>query len=267
YWRIGSPQHRAVARRAVRESLVLLKNNGRLLPLAPRERVLVAGPGANDIGMQCGGWTIDWQGAHNTNADFPGGTSIFAGIKAAVTAAGGTAILSADGSFRERPDVAIVVFGERPYAEGVGDRRTLDFSAQDPRPLQLLRRLRAAGIPVVSVFLSGRPMWVNPELNESSSFIAAWLPGSEGEGVADLLFRRPAGPPRYTFTGRLGFSWPATALPVTFTASGAVKGALFPRGFGLSTVDRQDLRHLSEDPHVPPALLARDERIALSTTH
>ncbi len=266
YWRLGSPPHRAIARRAVRESLVLLKNNGRLLPLAPRERVLVAGPGANDIGMQCGGWTIDWQGARNTNADFPGGTSIFAGIKAAVTAAGGTVILSTDGSFSERPDVAIVVFGERPYAEGVGDRSTLDFSARNPAPLQLLRRLRAAGIPVVSVLLSGRPLWVNPELNASNAFIAAWLPGSEGEGISDLLFRRPDGALRYDFTGRLGFSWPATALPVTFAASGAVRGALLPRGFGLSLGDRQDLPLLSEDPHVPAALLLRDQRRARRRT-
>ncbi len=262
YWRLGSPAHRAIARRAVRESLVLLKNNGRLLPLAPRERVLVAGPGANAIGMQCGGWTIDWQGAGHPNADFPGGTSIFAGIQAAVSAAGGTAMLSPDGAFAERPDVAIVVFGERPYAEGVGDRSTLDFSAQDPVPLRLLRRLRAAGIPVVSVFLSGRPMWVNPELNASSAFIAAWLPGTEGEGIADALFRRPGGSIRTDFTGRLGFSWPATALPVTFTASG-VEGALFPRGFGLSVHDRRDLPLLAEDPRAPAALIARDRRRAL----
>ncbi len=262
YWRLGSPEHRAIARRAVRESLVLLKNNGRLLPLAPRERVLVAGAGANDIGMQCGGWTVDWQGAHNTNADFRGGTSIFAGIRAAVVAAGGTAVLSPDGHFTERPDVAIVVFGERPYAEGFGDRSTLDFSAQNPAPLQLLRRLRAAGVPVVSVFLSGRPMWVNPELNASSAFIAAWLPGSEGEGIADLLFGRSGGAARYDFTGRLSFSWPATALPVTFTASGKVSGALFPRGFGLSLGERRELPQLSEDPHVAAALLARDRRRA-----
>ncbi len=262
YWRLGSPQHRAIARRAVRESLVLLKNNRGLLPLSPHERVLVAGPGANDIGMQCGGWTIDWQGSHNTNADFPGGTSIFAGIKSAVTAAGGTATLSADGTFAERPDVAIVVFGERPYAEGVGDRRTLDFSARDPRALQLLERLRAAGIPVVSVFLSGRPMWVNPELNSSDAFIAAWLPGSEGEGIADLLFRRPGRARQYDFTGRLSFSWPATALPVTFTSSGAVRGALFQRGFGLSLADRRDLPRLSEDPRVAAALLEADRRRA-----
>ncbi len=257
YWRLGGPRHRAIARRAVRESLVLLKNNGQLLPLAPHERVLVAGPGANDIGMQCGGWTVDWQGAHNTNADFPGATSIFGGIKAAVKAAGGTAILSPDGTFSERPDVAIVVFGERPYAEGLGDRRTLEFSAENPGPLRILRRLRAAGIPVVSVFLSGRPMWVNPELDASNAFVAAWLPGSEGEGIADLLFRRPNGTVRYDFTGRLGFSWPATALPVNFTSSGTVKGALFARGFGLTVGDRQDLPHLSEDPHVAPARLAQ----------
>ena len=255
---LGSPEHRALAREAVRRSLVLLKNDYQLLPLNPDARILVAGAAADDIGIQCGGWTIDWQGDHNTNADFPGATSIFGGIKAAVEAAGGTAILSPDGSFNERPAAAIVVYGETPYAEFEGDRETLEFSPDDRSHYQLLRRMRAAHIPVVSVFISGRPMWVNRELNASDAFVAAWLPGSEGAGVADLLFRSADGAIRQDFTGRLSFSWPQSAMPVTYTGSGSVNGALYPRGFGLSVTQQPYRRRLSESPNVPLALRARD---------
>jgi beta-glucosidase len=253
---IGSAAHRAIAREAVRKSLVLLKNNGGLLPLDPHAHVLVTGAGADDIGMQCGGWTIDWQGDHNTNADFPGATSIYAGIRAAVEQAGGTTTQSVDGSYQQRPDAAIVVFGETAYAEFEGDRETLDYSALDARPLQLLRRLHAEGIPVVSIFLSGRPLWVNPELNASDAFVAAWLPGSEGGGIADLLFRPRAGTQAATaqdFSGRLAFSWPATAMPASYLPGGAIRGALFKRGYGLSLATRSTLARLPEDPQVPPA--------------
>jgi beta-glucosidase len=248
--RLGTPEHRAIARRAVRESLVLLKNNHHLLPLDPHGTILVAGAAADSIGDQCGGWTIDWQGDHNTNADFPGATSIYAGILAAVQAAGGRALLSADGSFHERPSAAIVVFGEGPYAEFEGDRETLALSAADATHLKLLRRLHAARIPVVAVLISGRPLWINRELNLSDALLAAWLPGSEGAGIADLVFNPPAGAPQADFTGRLGFSWPRTAQPVRFAADGTVSGALFARGFGLSLRAPGELGVLSEEPGV-----------------
>jgi beta-glucosidase len=247
---IGSAAHRALAREAVRESLVLLKNNGRVLPLEPRAHVLVTGPGADDIGMQCGGWTIDWQGDHNRNDDFPGGTSIFAGIKAAVERAGGSAELSPDGAYRERPAAAIVVYGERPYAEFEGDRETLEFEPRDGPQLEILRQLKHDGIPVISVFLSGRPMWINRELNASDALIAAWLPGTEGAGIADLLFKPSDGSAARDFTGRLAFSWPATAMPVRLTATGVAGGALFVRGYGQSIGSRATLAHLAEDPKV-----------------
>ncbi len=250
---LGSAAHRAIAREAVRKSMVLLKNNGGVVPLDPRGHILVTGAGADNIGMQSGGWTIDWQGDHNTNADFPGGTSIYAGIKAAVEGAGGTAILSVDGLYQERPSAAIVVFGESPYAEFEGDLETLQFSRTDPVPMEILGRLHAAGIPVISVFISGRPMWVNPELNASDAFIAAWLPGSEGGGIADVLFRRADGKGSIPFSGRLGFSWPATAMPVGFDKSGAVTGALFKRGYGLSGSERSAIGTVSEDPKLSPA--------------
>jgi beta-glucosidase len=251
---LGNAAHRALARSAVRQSLVLLKNEHALLPLDPHARVLIAGDAADDVGIQSGGWTLDWQGTHRARADFPGATSIYSGIRAAVTAAGGSAELAADGAFKRRPDVAIVVFGETPYAEFEGDRENLDFSAGDPRPLSLLRRLRAQGIRTVSVFLSGRPLWVNPELNASDAFVAAWLPGSEGEGVADVLFRAADGTIPHPFTGRLAFSWPDTAMPVRFDTD-APSGVLFAVGYGLGAAGAPDVEaraRFSEDPHIAP---------------
>ena len=191
---LGSAAHRALAREAVRKSLVLLKNDHGTLPLNAGGKILVAGAAADSIMDQTGGWTIDWQGDQNSNADFPGATSIYAAIKAAVIAAGGSTELRADGQFSSRPDAAIVVFGESPYAEFEGDRENLEFSPGDKRDLQLLLRLRAAGVPTVAVFLSGRPLWVNPEINASDAFVAAWLPGSEGAGIADVLLRAPGKP-------------------------------------------------------------------------
>ena len=160
---LGSPEHRAIARQAVSESLVLLKNNEALLPIKPGQKVLVTGSHADDIGLQSGGWTLSWQGTGNTNADFPGATSIWGGLKTAIEAAGGTATLSADGKVvGPKPDVAVVVFGEQPYAEMVGDISTLEFQPGDKQALAQLKALKAEGIPVVSVFISGRPLWVNP---------------------------------------------------------------------------------------------------------
>jgi beta-glucosidase len=247
----GGAAHRALAREAVEKSLVLLKNEHHTLPLAPKGRFLVTGEGADDIGQQSGGWTVDWQGAHNQNADFPGATSIYGGIKRAVEQAGGAAILSPDGSFTERPDAAIVVFGETPYAEYIGDRDTVEFSPGDKHALALMKKLRAQNIPVVAVFLSGRPLWVNPEINASTAFVAAWLPGGEGEGVADLLFQNKDGKAAHDFTGTLPFSWPASGMPVAFDTAGHVTGALFPRGYGLTYASDTSVAELSEDAKLP----------------
>ncbi|HUP48174.1 MAG TPA: glycoside hydrolase family 3 N-terminal domain-containing protein [Thermoanaerobaculia bacterium] len=237
--RLGAPAHRAVARQAVRESLVLLKNNGGVLPIAGRKHVLVAGDGADNIAKQSGGWTLTWQGDGNTNADFPGATSIGAGIRAAVEAAGGRVTISADGSFSEKPDVAVVVFGEDPYAEFQGDRMTVVYEGE--KDLALLRRLKDAGIPVVSLFLSGRPLWVNPHLNASDAFVAAWLPGTEGGGVADVLLGT------HDFKGKLAFSWPKLPTQAVLNRGQAGYDPLFPYGFGLTYADRAELPKLSED--------------------
>jgi beta-glucosidase len=182
-----------------------------------------------------------------SNKDFPNAQSIFSGIQEAVSAAGGKATHSADGRYSAKPDVAIVVFGEDPYAEFVGDRATLEFSPGDKRDLRLMQRLKADGIPVVAVFLSGRPMWVNPELNASDAFVAAFLPGSEGGGVADVLFRSSSGRVRHDFKGKLSYSWPKRGDQGPLNRGDANYDPLFPYGFGLSYRDEGDLPLLSEE--------------------
>ncbi len=225
---LGSAEHRAIARQATRESLVLLKNNDGLLPLNPQQRLLVAGSGADSIMKQTGGWTLSWQGNDNSNEDFPNGQSIYAGIAEAVAAAGGQTTLAADGQFETKPDAAIVVFGEDPYAEFQGDVQHIGYQLEQPADLAVLERLQAQGIPVVGVFLSGRPMWINPHLNAAQAFVAAWLPGTEGGAIADLIIADADGNARHQFSGRLPFSWPASAREQTNGTT-----PLFDLGYGL----------------------------------
>jgi beta-glucosidase len=218
---LGSPDHRAIAREAVRKSLILLKNDG-VLPLRSSANVLVAGKAADSVARQVGGWSLTWQGGGTLgNSDFPGATSIYSGIAAALAQGGGRAQFSANGNYTDRPDVAVVVFGEEPYAEFVGDRD--DHALRDEEGLSLLRKYRAEGIPSVAVLLSGRPLWMNREFDVADAFVAAWLPGSEGAGVADVLIGNASGKPRHNFTGRLSFQWPAECAPrgKTLAALGA----------------------------------------------
>ncbi|RMF99349.1 MAG: glycoside hydrolase family 3 protein [Gammaproteobacteria bacterium] len=238
---LGSAEHRQLAAEAVRKSLVLLKNKGGLLPLDPGSRILVAGDGADNIGKQSGGWTISWQGSGNSNADFPGGSSILDGIRRKLSSGGGSLTVAPDGRSKEAVDAAIVVFGEDPYAEGQGDLESISYSARKPEDLALLRRLQASGIPVVAVFLTGRPLWVNPELNAADAFVVAWLPGSQGGAVADLLFRDADGGMRYDFSGRLSFSWPADPSQAAVNIGDEPYTPLFPVGYGLGLDDQDSL--------------------------
>ena len=234
---LALPENKAIARQAVRESMVLLKNNDGILPLDGSKTILVVGDGAESISKACGGWTLSWQGTGHTNYEFPNGETILSGIMETAAEAGGKVIYSVDGETTEKADVVVAIYGENSYAEFQGDRENLDFVPND-FDTNKLAEFKAKGIPVVSVFLSGRPMWTNPEINASDAFIAAWLPGSEGGGISDLLFRRDAS---YDFTGRLSFSWPAMAIVPS------EEDPLFKLGYGLSYDSDTNIDPLSEN--------------------
>lgn len=242
---LASPEHRAIAREAVRSSLVLLKNEGSLLPLDPGARIVVVGDGANSIAKASGGWTLSWQGKGHSNDEFPNGQTILSGIQEAASAAGGSVLFVEDGNLdpAASADVVIAVYGEDPYAEFQGDRADVDFEPNGFDPGKLAE-LRARGLPIVSVFLSGRPLWTNPEINASDAFIAAWLPGSEGGGIADMLFRTD---PSFEFSGRLPFSWPRNAMQATVNIGDSDYNPQFPYGYGLSYGDESQVAHLSEE--------------------
>jgi beta-glucosidase len=218
----GSPEHRALARQAVRESLVLLKNQRKTLPLAKTAaRLHVAGPGADDLGMQCGGWTIDWQGKMGNH--IPGGTSILTAIKSTVSK--DTKItFSKDGTGAEGADAGIVVIGEKPYAEMTGDSVDLSLPKES---FETLANMKKAGIPLVVVLLSGRPVILGDIPDRSDALVAAWLPGSEGQGVADVLFgdSKP--------TGKLSYSWPRSVSQIPIHVGDKNYDPLFPFGYGL----------------------------------
>lgn len=247
---LAADEHRELARQAVRESLVLLKNSDGLLPLSPDQRILVAGDGADSMSKQSGGWTLTWQGTGTERADFPNGTTLWEGFKEQITAAGGVAELAIDGNYEQQPDAAIVVFGEDPYAEFQGDLPTLQFNPGDDSHLQLMQQLKEQDIPVVAVYIGGRPLWLNREINASDAFVAAWLPGSEGAGVADVLLADNEGRARHDFSGRLAFSWPANAAQYDLNAGVNDDQALFAYGHGLRYDDDGSLAALSEDPGV-----------------
>jgi len=219
----GSLKHRQVARQAVRESLVLLKNQGKTLPLSKTAaRIHVAGKNADDIGNQCGGWTIDWQG--KSGAITTGGTTILAAIRKTVSA-NTQVTFSKDGTGAEGATLGIVVIGETPYAEMEGDRSDLALDVED---VQAVAEMKKAGIPVVVVLLSGRPMIINNVLEQADAFVAAWLPGTEGQGVADVLFGD------YKPTGKLSYTWPRSMDQIPINVGDKNYDPLFPYGFGLT---------------------------------
>lgn len=234
---IGAKAHRKIARQAVSESLVLLKNKDNILPLSPNQNILVTGNGAHNIGKQAGGWSITWQGTGNTNKDFPGGTSIYQGFESAMQAGAGKIELSEKGQYTQKPDVAIVVFGEEPYAEGNGDIDNLDYQRGNKTDLAVLKKLKSQGIKVVSVFISGRPLWINAELNASDAFVAVWLPGSEGQGIADVLFSNSNDEVNKDFKGKLSFSWPKSPDQTSINKNDKEYEPLFAYGYGLTYQD------------------------------
>ncbi len=220
---VGSKEHREVARECVRQSLVLLKNENHVLPLSKSSaKIFVAGKGAQSIGMQCGGWTISWQGSVDQKNII--GTTILQGIKDAVDDS--TKVnYSEDGKGAEGNDFAIVVVGENPYAEMMGDRQDISLSQKD---IETIENVKKAGIPVVVLLLSGRPMIIDKALDIADAFVAAWLPGTEGEGVADVLFGD------YNPTGKLSHSWPKSTLQEPINIGDKNYDPLFTYGFGLS---------------------------------
>ena len=230
---LGDPKHIALARQAVRESLVLLKNNKQLLPLNPSQHIGIIGDAAKKISSQTGGWTITWQGRENLNSDFINVNSIYEALEEAVISSGGTIEFSNNGKFNKDPDVVIGIFGEEPYAEMLGDLKDVSFNATDPKFLPLLEAMNAQNIPTVSIFLSGRPLVVNRQLNASDAFIAAWLPGSAVEGIADVIFTND-NKINYDFVGKLSYSWPKTKDQAVLNFTDSIYDPLFPFGYGLT---------------------------------
>jgi beta-glucosidase len=217
----GSAEHRAVAREAVAKSVVLLKNEGAVPLPKDARRILVAGRAADDVGLQCGGWTIEWRGL--PGGDIPG-TSLLAAINATVDDAAAVHF-DPDGHFDGRGAVVgIVVVAEPPYAEMTGDRADLTLPAAE---IALIERMRAQCETLIGVVYSGRPLLITDQLRHFDALLAAWLPGSEGAGVADVLFGD------VPFSGRLPFAWPRDAGQVPLVALEASPGPLWPRGYGL----------------------------------
>ena len=219
---VGLAAHRQIARQAVRESLVLLKNERGALPLARRGRINVAGSRADDIGAQCGGWTVGWQGARGPTTP---GTTLLGAIR---RAAGPQAVVTftGDGAGPDaaRADVNVVVVGEDPYAEGAGDRAVPELTAEDEK---LVASLKALGKPVVLVLITGRPLVVSTAFRDADAVAVAWLPGTEGDGVADVLYGD------YAPTGKLSHSWPRELGQIPINVGDSRYDPLYPYGFGL----------------------------------
>ena len=237
---LGHPKHIDLARQAVRESLVLLKNNSQVLPLNPKRHVGIIGSAAKKISSQTGGWTITWQGRENKNSDFIDTKTIYEIIGEAVNSSGGTVEFSEDGEFDQTPDYVIGVFGEEPYAEMLGDLQDLSFIPTDPNYLFQLKNIASQNIKTVSIFLSGRPLEVNQYINASDSFIAAWLPGTAVEGIADVIFSKD-GEQQFDFVGKLSYSWPKTKSQSELNHQDKTYDPLFPFGFGLDYSAKSEL--------------------------
>jgi beta-glucosidase len=263
--------NRPLARQAVRESLVLLKNNDGVLPLRRNKKILVVGKSADSIQNTTGGWSLTWQGGPapfapndvNLNSDFPAGQSILSGIQEKVGEDNVTFSVDASGVDVTDYDAVIAVIGEFPYSEFFGDvatadgnwrdpdnlaKRTLEHGVRYPEDRAVLQAVSGQGVPVVTVLVSGRVLYTSTEINLSDAFVAAWLPGTEGGGVADVLFRKRSGKVNHDFEGRLPYSWPRSACQTAVNVGDADYDPLFAFGYGLDYHDDDNLDLLDETP-------------------
>jgi beta-glucosidase len=240
---MSSPEVRELAREAVRKSLVLLKNDGGVLPFKRSGKILIVGKGADSLPMQAGGWSLTWQGDNTKTSDYPNAETLLAAVRKSLGADRVDYSVDGAGVDVRKYSGVVMVAAEQPYAEMKGDvvfPATLRHTARYPEDLKALKRVSGKGVPVVTVLYSGRPVPVNDLLNRSDAFVAAWLPGTEGQGIADLLFAGADGRPAYDFTGRLSFDWPAgDCLPQQ-------GGFQFARGYGLSVAGAPRVGRLPE---------------------
>ncbi len=285
-------EHRAIARRAVRESLVLLKNNNQALPIPADQRLLVVGDHADSIAALSGGWSLTWQGDGTTNLDFPNGQSIVSALKDVMVSNGGSVTLKSIEEIRPLIedkqsfaqlvsdfDRVIMVYGEKPYAEGGGDVHELLLPNRILAYAEALEKLQAAELPTISLLVSGRPLSVNRYINASDAFVAVWLPGSEASGIADVIVGKRDGTPRYDFTGSLPFAWPGYASQEQFNSNELIAGdapeaaestqaqsklpAQFALGYGLSYQNTAQLAALDVLDNQDPTLLVKNDMLPI----
>ena len=248
---IGYNKHRAIARQAVRESIVLLKNNNNTLPIKSGKHILVIGDSANKITKHMGGWTITWQGRENQNSEFPNSQSIYEAIKSKVENNGGSVEFSNTSNYKKKPDLVVFVYGEDPYAEGDGDRKHIFFENQDSNFLKYMKDIKDQKISSVSLFISGRPLIVNEEINLSDSFVQLWLPGTAIEGITDVIFANSDGEINYNFSGKLSYSWPKYSYQTNLNYGDEEYDPLFPFGYGLTYDENSYLNIINIDETIP----------------
>ena len=242
---LGSKDHRMLARQAVRESIVLLKNQNNNLPMNPNKKYLIVGEMSQQIENQMGGWTITWQGkswegVNLSNEDFPNTQSIYDSLSNFIIQNGGSVEYSKDGSYKNKPDTVIFVYGETPYAEGEGDIVSLNFSKNNRNFLRKMRMFQKNNISVVSLFISGRPLIVDNEIKYSDSFVSIWLPGTAVEGINDVIFSNKDGSINFDFKGKLSFSWPSKTSNNPLNEKDEDYLPLYKYGYGLT------YKHLDE---------------------
>ena len=228
-----------------------MKNNNNTLPIKSGKHILVIGESANYITKHMGGWTITWQGRGNANSEFPNSKSIYQEIKSKVESIGGSVEFSNNSSFIKKPDLVIFVYGEDPYAEGDGDRRHLFFEHQDNKFLKHMKDIKNKEIPSVSLFISGRPLIVNKEINLSDAFVQLWLPGTAIEGITDVIFTNIDNQINHDFKGRLSFSWPKFSSQTKLNYGDEQYDPLFSYGYGLNYEDNIFLNEININEDIP----------------